>query len=46
MFSHAIKAGWLKLNIEEVISLSEASKAHELLESRKSTGKIVLSTTK
>jgi NADPH2:quinone reductase len=43
---HAIKVGWLKLNIEEVISLSEASKAHELLESRKSTGKIVLSTTK
>lgn len=43
---HAIKAGWLKLNIEEVIDLSQASKAHELLESRKSTGKIILSTTK
>ncbi len=43
---HAIKVGWLKLNIEEVIKLADASKAHELLESRKSTGKIILSTTK
>jgi len=41
---HAIKSGWLKLNVEHVIPLEEAARAHELLESRKSTGKIVLKT--
>jgi NADPH2:quinone reductase len=39
---HGIKAGWLKLNIEHEIALESAAEAHTLLESRKSTGKIVL----
>jgi NADPH2:quinone reductase len=37
-----IRAGWLKLNIGRVIPLAEAAKAHELLESRKTEGKVVL----
>jgi NADPH2:quinone reductase len=37
-----IKEGWLKLNIEKVMSLAEAEKAHEMMENRKTTGKIVL----
>ncbi len=41
---HAIKSGWLKLNVEHVFPLEQAAKAHELLESRNSTGKIVLTT--
>jgi NADPH:quinone reductase len=38
----AIKEGWLKLNIGAVVPLSDACKAHEMLEGRQSTGKIVL----
>jgi NADPH2:quinone reductase len=37
-----IKEGWLKLTIEKVMPLAEAAKAHELLEGRHTTGKIVL----
>ena len=37
-----IKDGWLKLHVGAVVPLSEARKAHEMLESRQSTGKIVL----
>ena len=37
-----VRAGWLKLRIEHVFPLDEAAKAHELLESRKSVGKIIL----
>jgi len=40
----ALKEGWLKLNTNHVFPLSEAAEAHRLLESRKSTGKIVLKT--
>lgn len=36
--------GWLKLRIDEVFPLSEASKAHEKLESRNTSGKVLLST--
>jgi NADPH2:quinone reductase len=37
-----VQEGWLKLQIGQVFSLEEAAKAHELLESRSSTGKIIL----
>ncbi len=37
-----IKAGWLKLQITRTLPLAQASEAHRLLESRESTGKIVL----
>jgi NADPH2:quinone reductase len=40
---HGIKEGWLKLNISTVMPLAKASDAHRLLESRQSTGKIILS---
>lgn len=39
---YGIKAGWLKLDIQTELPLASAAQAHELLESRKSTGKIVL----
>jgi NADPH:quinone reductase len=39
---HALQEGWLKLRIDQVYPLAEAEKAHRLLESRQSTGKIVL----
>lgn len=39
----AIKAGWLKLPIEHVLPLAKADQAHRLIESRASTGKILLS---
>lgn len=39
-----IQKGWLKLKIDQVIPLSQVSKAHELLENRKTTGKLVLRT--
>ncbi len=39
---HAVQAGWLKLNVHHEFALKEADKAHKLLESRQSTGKIVL----
>lgn len=38
----AIESGWLKLNIPHKLPLEEAKEAHELLESRASHGKIVL----
>jgi len=39
----SVKIGWLKLHIGQVFPLAQASKAHELLESRRSTGKLILS---
>jgi NADPH2:quinone reductase len=38
----AIKQGWLKLRIDQTLPLAEAKKAHQLLEGRFSTGKIIL----
>jgi NADPH:quinone reductase len=38
-----IRAGWLKLNIGRVLPLAQAAHAHELLETRKTEGKLVLS---
>jgi NADPH:quinone reductase len=38
----AIQEGWLKLRLDHVLPLSEAEKAHRLLEGRRSMGKIVL----
>lgn len=40
-----IRQGWLKLNIAAVLPLAEAAKAHQLLENRKTQGKLVLSVT-
>lgn len=37
-----MKAGWLKLAINHPMPLTEASVAHEMLENRKTTGKVVL----
>ena len=37
-----IRKGWLKLRISKVFPLAEAEQAHRLLESRGSTGKIIL----
>ncbi|MBW4471354.1 MAG: quinone oxidoreductase [Stenomitos rutilans HA7619-LM2] len=39
-----IQAGWLQLQIDRVLPLSKAAKAHQLLESRASIGKILLKT--
>ncbi len=39
-----IQKGWLKLNINQVFPLSEASEAHRKLEDRNSVGKLVLTT--
>lgn len=41
----AIHEGWLKLNIDRVLPLDEVEQAHRLLESRKTSGKIVLAQT-
>ena len=38
-----IRAGWLKLNIGRVLPLAQAAQAHELLENRKTEGKLLLS---
>jgi len=38
-----IRLGWLKLKIEAVLPLAQAGHAHELLENRKTQGKLVLS---
>jgi NADPH2:quinone reductase len=38
----AMREGWLKLHIDRVLPLNRAEEAHRLLESRKTTGKIVL----
>jgi NADPH2:quinone reductase len=40
--THAIQAGWLKLSITQEFPLRDAALAHKQLESRKSTGKIIL----
>ena len=37
-----ISEGWLKVKVQESLPLAEAAKAHELIESRKVIGKIVL----
>jgi len=37
-----IREGWLKLNIDAVLPLEQAQEAHQLLESRKTQGKLVL----
>jgi len=42
----AVKAGWLKLHIGHILPLAEAAKAHQLLESRQTMGKIVLKVVK
>ena len=39
---NAIKEGWLKLRIDYVLPLTEADKAHRMLEGRQTVGKIVL----
>ncbi|HTC61948.1 MAG TPA: quinone oxidoreductase [Candidatus Saccharimonadales bacterium] len=38
----AMRQGWLKLHIDCVLPLDRADEAHRLLESRKTTGKIIL----
>jgi NADPH2:quinone reductase len=38
-----IRQGWLKLKVDHVLPLAQAGKAHELLESRKTMGKLILS---
>ncbi|HEY9775041.1 MAG TPA: quinone oxidoreductase [Planktothrix sp.] len=37
-----IQEGWLKLNVDHTFTLNEAKKAHEMLEGRHTTGKIIL----
>lgn len=37
-----IKEGWLRLKIENVLALKDAAKAHEMLENRRTVGKILL----
>lgn len=37
-----VKAGWLKLNIGQVLPLKDAIRAHQLMETRKTTGKLIL----
>lgn len=37
-----LKAGWLKLQITRVLPLAQAAEAHRLLESRETTGKVLL----
>lgn len=37
-----VREGWLQLNINHVFSFEEAAKAQEMLESRKTTGKVIL----
>lgn len=39
-----VEQGWLKLRIDEVFPLNQASKAQEKLESRNTSGKVLLST--
>lgn len=38
----AIQAGWLKLTVDYVFPLQEAARAQQMLETRKTTGKVVL----
>ncbi len=37
-----IRQGWLKLNINHVLSFEDAAKAQEMLENRQTTGKVIL----
>jgi NADPH2:quinone reductase len=37
-----LRDGWLKLSIEAVLPLAKAAEAHTLLESRKTSGKLLL----
>jgi NADPH2:quinone reductase len=37
-----LRAGWLKLTIDRVLPLERAAEAHTLLESRKTSGKLLL----
>lgn len=39
---NAIREGWLKLRIDKIFPLAQASEAHRMLESRKTTGKVIL----
>jgi NADPH2:quinone reductase len=39
-----LQTGWLKLRVDHILPLSEASEAHRLMEQRLSSGKIVLTT--
>jgi NADPH:quinone reductase len=37
-----VREGWLKMNISRVLPLAEAAEAHRLIESRETTGKVLL----
>lgn len=39
-----VQQGWLKLRIDEIFPLEKAAEAHKKLESRKTTGKVLLTT--
>lgn len=39
---NAIKEGWLKLKIDHIYSLEDAAQAQRMLESRQTTGKVIL----
>jgi len=41
---NGIREGWLRLHISKVFPLAEAAEAQRRLESRQSTGKIILKT--
>lgn len=38
-----IRAGWLRLDVARVLPLADAAEAHDLLERRQTTGKLILS---
>lgn len=39
---NAIREGWLKFKIDHVLPLAEAAQAHQLLETRQTSGKVIL----
>ena len=39
---NGVREGWLKLRIDHVFSLDQAAEAQRMLESRKTTGKVIL----
>jgi NADPH:quinone reductase len=39
-----VREGWLKLHIDRTLPLAQAAEAHRLLESRQTTGKLILKT--
>jgi NADPH2:quinone reductase len=43
---NGIRNGWLKLNISKIFALEEAALAHELMESRQTTGKLLIAINK